>query len=72
MAYSFICGGIIAIMIMAIRKNAISRFTYFINYLKNSLLTFSFGPYDGTKFRFAIAIFLGVIVQLAMQSEQIF
>lgn len=68
MAYSFIIGGVIAIIIMLSRKNGIDRFKYFFSYIKGVLLTLSISPYtnfqdksDGGKFPFAIAIAIGTM-----------
>lgn len=68
MIYSFIAGGVIALIIMALNKNALQRFGYLISYLKVSLLTLSLSEYDNLQkskgaFRFTYAIFLGVILQ---------
>lgn len=66
MAYSFLAGGIIAILLMATRRNAKIRFIHFCNYFKMVFLLQSFRPYsefedkeDNGKFRFAYAVFIG-------------
>ena len=66
MAYSFVSGGIIAFVIILIRKNAKERFLHLYNYLKSVLLTLHITPYtefdrkeDTGKFPFAYAIFCG-------------
>lgn len=72
MAYSFIAGAIIALIIMLIRRNALQRFKYFITYIKCCLLSMTIIPYsdfseknDGTKMHFTIPIALGTILVLA-------
>lgn len=72
MAYSFIVGAIIALIIMLIRRNALQRFRYFITYLKCCLLSMAIIPYsdfseknDGTKMHFTIPIALGTVLALA-------
>ena len=68
--YSFLCGGIIALIFMIARKNAYERFKYLLSYFKRCILSFKIYPYsDGNKkddshFRFAYAIACGTIVQL--------
>lgn len=72
MVYSFIAGGVIASIILLIRKNAKERILHFINYLKYSMLTFSLQPYtdfdnkDGGKFRFAYAVASGGIIYILL------
>ena len=67
-AYSFIAGGIIAIALMAKRRNARARFRHFCEYFKMVFLLQSFRPYtefedkeDKGKFRFAYAVFVGTL-----------
>lgn len=75
MAYSFIAGGIIALVLIMVRKNAKERLLYLFNYLKSVLLTLHIMPYtdfedkeDRGKFPFAYAVFCGglfyIIVEL--------
>lgn len=68
--YSFIAGGIIALIIMLVRKNAIKRLRYFIHYIKNCLLTLSLQDYSDfknhsaeDKFRFSYAAAPGILLQ---------
>lgn len=66
--FSFLAGGVFALIIMIVNKNAVQRFKHFISYLKSCLLTFSVSEYDDFKtgkgvFRFSFAIVLGVVVQ---------
>lgn len=70
MVYSFIYGGIIAIIIVAVRKNGKQRLAYLINYVKSCILSHSLLPYsdfadksDGGKFRFSYAILCGTLTQ---------
>lgn len=69
MAYSFIAGGIIAVVLIIVRKNAKERVYHLYNYLKSVFITLSFRPYtefedreDKGKFRFAYAVFAGTFV----------
>lgn len=70
-AYSFLAGGIIAVILLAVRKNGFERLKYFLQYLKSCFLTFSLQPYgefcqknDGSKFRFAYAVISGTLMQV--------
>lgn len=72
-SYSFVCGGIIALFLIIIRKNSKQRFQYLFNYLKSCFITFSLQPYtdfedksDGSKFRFSYAIACGTILNLVI------
>lgn len=69
LAYSFIAGGIIALILVIVRKNAKDRIMHLYNYLKSLILTLRFIPYtefdnkeDNGKFPFAYAVFFGTIV----------
>ncbi|NLL06544.1 MAG: prepilin peptidase [Clostridiaceae bacterium] len=69
LAYSFIAGGIIALILILARKNAKDRILHLYNYLKSLILTFRILPYmefdnknDSGKFPFAYAVFFGTIV----------
>ena len=69
LAYSFIAGGIIALILIIVRKNAKDRILHLYNYLKWFILTLRFTPYtefgdkeDSGKFPFAYAIFFGTTV----------
>ncbi len=69
-AFSFLAGGIMAVVIMLARGNASKRFAFVAVYLKTVFLTQSFVPYtdfndksDGAKFRFTPAIAVGCLVQ---------
>lgn len=75
MAYSFIAGGIIALVLFIARKNIKERFLYLYNYLKSVFLTLRIMPYtdfsnkeDSGKIPFAYAVFCGgllfIIVEL--------
>lgn len=75
LAFSFISGGIIAILLMAIRKNGRTRLLYLGHYLKKCFLTFSLLPYsdfqdksDGSKFRFAYAVTCGTILAITFKT----
>ena len=69
LAYSFIAGGIIALILVIVRKNSKERVLHLYNYLKSLILTLRFLPYtefgnkeDSGKFPFAYAVFFGTIV----------
>lgn len=71
MAYSFIAGGAIALIIMLVNRNFRSRAAYLVTYLKTCFLTRSMKPYsdfddksDGAKFRFSYAVACGVALFL--------
>lgn len=71
MAFSFLSGGVIAIIILVLRKNGAERLRYLWLYIKNTFLSMSIHPYtefedkeDTGKFRFAYAIFLGTVMEL--------
>lgn len=74
MAYSFLAGGIIAAIILIIRKNAGERASYFFNYVKACFLCRSIIPYtdfadksDGAKFRFSYAIACGTAAAVLLK-----
>ena len=71
MAYALISGGIIALVLIAVRRNGAARLKHLHIYLKSSLLTLSFQPYtsfedksDGAKFHMSAAAAAGVIIAL--------
>lgn len=64
--FTFLSGGIIAIVFMLFSGNAVERFKYFFNYLKLCLLarkpqSYDFGDGEKSCFRFAYAIFAGFV-----------
>ena len=65
--YSFFFGGILALLIMACRKNLISRLRKLLFYFRSCVLTMSITPYeevDGShpaRMHFSIPIALGVL-----------
>jgi prepilin peptidase CpaA len=67
-AYSFLFGFIVALMIMIVRKNFISRLKRIYIYLKSCFLNMSIMPYDELsanndgKMHFTIPIALGTIM----------
>jgi prepilin peptidase CpaA len=70
-AYSFLSGGLIALVIMLLRKNAGKRARHFLSYIKSCFLSRSLLPYtdlpdrsDGAKFRFSIAIACGTFTAI--------
>ncbi len=75
MAYSFIAGGIIAIVIMLVNKNFRKRGRYLLCYLKTCFLSRTLQPYtdfndktDGAKFRFSYAVACGVAAAIFLKS----
>ncbi len=67
--YSFLVGGVIAIVILVIRKNGKQRIKYLIEYIKSVFLGMKLEGYtdfsdkaDGGKFHFSYAIALGTVV----------
>ena len=46
MAYSFICAGIIAVILMLVRKNGVKRFKKFFSYISISFLSKKFTRYE--------------------------
>jgi prepilin peptidase CpaA len=78
MVFSFLVGGVIALLIMLIRKNFKKRFAYLFQYLKNCFITFSIQSYTSIgseskdavtedvsgRFPFAIAVSLGTAIAL--------
>lgn len=73
MAYTFLAGGIIAVFIIIIRKNAKERFLHIFRYLKSVIFTLSIQPYtdfednkDKAKFRMAYAIACGTIIYFVL------
>lgn len=66
MCFSFIAGGIIGILLIAVRKNGFQRIKKLGEYLKVTFLSKSLMKYDGLKekdavFRFAYAIAIGCL-----------
>lgn len=73
MAYSIFCGGAIALLIIIKSKNAKERLLYLFSYIRFTIVTLKFTPYQSfeknstSTFPFAIAIFLGCVVQVSFQ-----
>ena len=74
LAYSFIAGGIIALVIMLVNKNFRQRGRYLAKYLRTCFLTMSLPPYtdfnnisDGAKFRFSYAVTCGVFAEIFLK-----
>lgn len=72
MAYSFISGGIIALALIAVRKNGRQRLLHLLSYIRSCFLTFSLQPYEnfedktrGGTFRFSYAVGCGTLVCFA-------
>jgi len=70
-AYSFICGGVIAIGIILARRNGIVRFKYLFTYIKSCILSMELLQYadfkdrqNAGKFHFSIAVALGTAVTI--------
>ncbi|NLP13869.1 MAG: prepilin peptidase [Clostridium sp.] len=69
MIYSFLAGGVIAVIIVIVNRNAKQRFLYIFKYLKYTFVSMSIQPYtdfeqkeDKAKFKMAYAIGCGVII----------
>jgi len=78
-AYSFLLGGVIALVIMLVRKNGIKRLSYLMKYIENCFLTFSVQPYmnfndksDGARFHFAYAIACGTFIRVIYDLFSVF
>lgn len=72
MAYSFLAGGVMALLVMIVRGNIKQRLTNIATYLKTCFLTGKFISYtdfsdksDGGKFHFSFAIAAGCAIQAA-------
>ncbi|MCG8499715.1 MAG: A24 family peptidase [Firmicutes bacterium] len=72
-AYSFLCGGVMALCLMIIHKHGKQRLYYLYRYLKTCLITLSVHPYtdfedktDGAKFHFAYAVACGTLITLIL------
>lgn len=72
-AYSFLWGGLISLVIIYVRKNGKQRLIYLFNYIRACFLSRSLLQYsdfknkgDGAKFRFSYAILCGTLTQAAM------
>jgi prepilin peptidase CpaA len=67
-AYSFLAGGFVVLMLMVIRKNFRSSIRYFYNYIKSCILSLSFLSYDdmqsvsNRKIHFTLCIALGTVI----------
>jgi prepilin peptidase CpaA len=66
--YSFICGGVIASLLILIRRNGIERFKYLLSYMKSCLISMELLQYadfkdkqDNGKFHFSIAVASGTV-----------
>ncbi|KAB3532809.1 A24 family peptidase [Alkaliphilus serpentinus] len=70
MIYSFIAGGIIAFLLILLRKNGLKRIRHFLLYMKLCLFSRYLLPYedfekkDDGKFKFTIAILMGLLTTL--------
>jgi len=69
---SILSGGIIALLIMLFKKNAVVRFVYLLTYIKSCLLSFRALPYcdfedktDGGKMHFSYAVACGTLIFIA-------
>jgi prepilin peptidase CpaA len=69
--FSFIAGGVIASILIILRKNGRRRFSHLFEYIKACIVCFTLLPYsdfddksDGEKFHFAVAITLGTMIHV--------
>jgi len=71
--YSFLVGGLCALILLIVRKNGLKRLMYFLTYLKSCFIAFKPLPYqsfddenkDG-RFPFAVVIFIGYLTYLVL------
>ncbi|MFA9398921.1 MAG: prepilin peptidase [Clostridiaceae bacterium] len=75
LVYSFLCGGIISIFLMIIRKNFIERMKYFYNYIFKCIYGGRPGNYTDfddvsgkDKFRFVYSIACGTVIQIIIKT----
>ena len=66
MVYSFICGGVIASLLILIRRNGIERFKFLLSYMQSCLISMELLQYtdfndkqNSGKFHFSIAVASG-------------
>lgn len=71
--YTFLCGGIIAALLILLRRNGTERLRYLILYVRSCILAVSLLEYsdlterfDGSKFHFSPAIAFGTIMALTI------
>jgi len=69
MAFSFLSGGLIALIIMLVKGNLRERMLYMLKYLRTCIMTGAISPYtdfndkeDGAKFHFTFAIAAGCLI----------
>lgn len=74
-AYSFICGGAIASLLIMTRKNGAVRLRYLLSYMKCCLISMKPFQYtdfedkqDGSKFHFSIAVATGTIAAVLLNT----
>lgn len=71
MIFSFLCGGVIAVALMLIRRNGAERLQYLGTYIKNCVLSMNVAGYadlktprDGSRFHFSTAVASGTVVAI--------
>ncbi len=71
--YTFLCGGIIAALLILVRRNGTERLRYLLLYVKTCTLSMSLVEYsdlmersDGSKFHFSPAIAFGTIMAMTI------
>ncbi len=70
LAYSFIFGGFISVIILLLRKNALQRFKYLFNYIKTTFMLMKVDKYQDFAndknglFRFSYAVLGGTIISM--------
>lgn len=69
--YSFVSGGVIAAMLIIMRRNGIERFKFLVLYLKSCLISMELLQYadfkdkqDNSKFHFSIAVVSGTMAEV--------
>lgn len=72
MLFTFVSGGVIAIVFMLFHRNFIKRMKYLLNYLKMCILlqkisSYNYGGEEKSYFRFSFAITVGTILTVVNQ-----
>lgn len=72
--YTFLCGGIIAALLILLRRNGLARLRHLLFYIRGCILSMSLLEYsdlkerfDGSKFHFSMAVAFGTIMTMTMQ-----
>lgn len=78
LVYSFLCGGVIAALLILIRLNGVKRLRYLATYIKSCLISMQPLQYadftdkqDGSKFHFSIAAAFGTAAAFFLNSPMV-